>query len=144
MPTNIEAKRRLAARVFGVGVERIWIDPERLDEVASAVSRADIRHLEKIGVIKVLPKRGIAKKERKERKRGPGSRKGSKYARIPRKRYWIMRIRVLRKELRRMRDSGEISGSLYRRLYMLAKGGFFRSKAALREYVKRITEGRER
>lgn len=141
---NIEAKRRLAARVFGVGVDRIWIDPEKLDEVASAISRADIRHLEKMGVIKILPKRGIAKKEKKRRKRGPGSRKGSKYAKISRKRYWIMRIRALRKELRRMRDSGEISRSLYRRLYMLAKGGFFRSRAHLREYVQTLLRGGSR
>jgi len=132
---NIANKRRLAARVLGVGVDRIWIDPDHLDEVMDVDTREDIKILYRKGIIKVLPVKGQVHRVRK-RKRGPGSRKGKKTAIISRKRLWIMRVRAQRRLLRSLRDRGKLSRKDYRYLYRLVKGGMFRSKVHLLEYIK--------
>jgi len=117
--SNLATKKRLAAEVLGCGVSRVWIDPERTSLVEEALTREDIRKLVKRGIIRKKPKKsGTAHaKKPKKRKRGPGSRKGSPYARLPKKRRWIQRIRPLRRELRRMRDRGIITRRVYRWLY---------------------------
>ena len=137
---NIELKRRLAARVLGVGVERIWIDPERIDEVYDVDTREDIRILLRRGVIRVKPVKGQVVRRRR-RKRGPGSRKGPATSRMPRKRKWIMRVRAQRRFLRMLRDKGILTPKQYRKLYMMVKGGMFRSKSHLREYIKHHVTG---
>jgi len=132
---NVANKRRLAAKVLGVGVDRIWIDPEHVDEIMDIDTREDVRILYRRGIIKVLPVEGQRHRVRK-RKRGPGSRKGKKTALVSRKRLWIMRVRAQRRLIRRLRDSGKLSRKDYRRLYRLVKGGMFRSKAHLLDYIK--------
>jgi Ribosomal protein L19E len=42
---NLKAKRELAARVLGVGKDRIKFDPNYLEDVEDAITRADIRSL---------------------------------------------------------------------------------------------------
>ncbi len=140
---TLRTQRRLAAALLKVGENRVWIDPEATDEVSEAVTRDDIRRLIKEGIIRAKQERGISsyrKKKRalqrkKGRRRGHGSRKGAKYARYSRKERWMSTIRALRKLLRELRDSGELSRSTYRKLYRMAKGGAFKSKAHLRSYI---------
>ena len=43
MVVNLKAKKRLTARVTGVGVHRIKFDPDHLDDVADAISEKLIR-----------------------------------------------------------------------------------------------------
>jgi large subunit ribosomal protein L19e len=140
---TLRTQRRLAAELLRAGENRIWIDPDAVDEVSEAVTRDDVRRLIKEGVIRARQKRGIssyrrrrlAEQKRKGRRKGHGSRKGSKYARYARKERWMTTIRALRRLLRELRDSGELSRSNYRRLYRMAKGGAFRSRAHLRSYI---------
>ncbi len=132
---NIALKRRLIARVLGVGVDRVWIDPDHLEDIADIDTREDVRILLRKGYIKVLPVKGQVHRVRRKR-RGPGSKKGKKTARMPRKRLWIMRVRAQRKLIRMLRDKGKLTPKQYRRLYMLIKGGMFRSKAHLLAYIK--------
>ncbi len=142
--TDLSLQRRLAAEVLGVGESRIWIDPSRIDEVVDAITREDIRRLIKDRVIQVKPvhvnsrerwrKRHLQRK--KGRRRGYGKRKGKKTARKDRKEEWMNRIRKIRRFLRYLRDHGVIDRKTYRRLYMLAKGGTFRSLNALKHYMK--------
>jgi large subunit ribosomal protein L19e len=42
---NLKAKKRLAARVTGVGVHRIRFDTDHLDDIADAITRENIRSL---------------------------------------------------------------------------------------------------
>ncbi len=141
---DLSLQKRLAAEVLGVGESRIWIDPSRVEDVEAAITKEDIRRLIKEGVIKVKPKKGNSRarwKERHEqrkkgRRRGPGHRKGDKTARTPKKEQWMNRIRKIRKFLRYLRDHGIISRRDYRRLYMLAKGGMFKSLSHLKMYMK--------
>ena len=133
---DVSFQRRIAAQIFKCGKDRVWIDPNALEEVKEAVTREDVRNLIKRGLIKKLPKRGTSRvranhikaQKEKGRRRGPGSRKGRKYARYPRKLRWMKTIRPIRKTLRDLRDSGKIDRKTYRRYYLLAKGGEFKDK----------------
>ncbi|MBY6294411.1 50S ribosomal protein L19e, partial [Nanohaloarchaea archaeon H01] len=49
---------------------------------------------------------------------------------------WMSKIRALRSELKEMRDEGELNSKQYRELYNKAKGGFFRNKKHLNNYVE--------
>ncbi len=141
---KVERARELVAQIYEVGKKRVWIDPTKIEEVESALTKDDLRKLVERGVIKILQKEGQAghrrrerrEKKRKGRRRGPGSRKGKPSARMDRKEYWMRRIRAIRRALKTLRAKGIISRSLYRRLYRQAKGGFIRSKAHLAELLE--------
>ncbi|MFQ5951281.1 MAG: 50S ribosomal protein L19e [Candidatus Geothermarchaeales archaeon] len=134
--TNLRLKRKLAARVFGVGLHRVWFDPDSLDELEGVDTREDVRALEARGFIKVLAKKGQTRSTRG--RKGPGRRKGKKTARMPKKERWMQRVRAQRKLVRELRERDEITPSQYRHLYRLIGGGKFRSKARLREHVARV------
>jgi large subunit ribosomal protein L19e len=144
---DLRNQKRLAADIMGVGASRVRIDPDRGEEVAGAVTRADVRKLVEGGVIKAVQKTGVSRgrgrkldaQKAKGRRTGPGSRKGAANARRPRKESWIMRIRAIRDELRVLREKGAIDASVYRDYYVRAKGGQFRSRAHLKSHMR--TEG---
>jgi len=141
---NVTAQRRIAAALLKCGLNRVWIDPARLDDVSMAITRDDVRQLINSGVVTKRPEVGISRGRAKElhdrkirgRARGFGSRKGPKTARMGKKRHWINTIRPLRRELKKLRDRKLIDKSTYRSLYMQAKGGQFNSVA----HLKRIIE----
>lgn len=140
---NLRNQRRLAADVLSVGVNRVWIDPEKADEVSMAITRQEIRKLIHEDAIQALPEksqsrsraRELAIKKKKGRRIGHGSKKGKKYSVVSRKTRWMNRIRSQRRRLRELRDRRIIAVNTYRRLYRKAKGGEFRSVAELERYI---------
>jgi len=132
---NVKNKRRLIARYLGVGIDRVWIDPEAVDEVMDIDTREDVMILIRRGIVKVKNISGQQHRIRK-RKRGPGSRKGPKTSRMSKKELWMQRVRAQRKFLRYLRDKGLLTRKQYRLLYRRVKGGMFRSKAHLLDYIK--------
>lgn len=144
MKMDLKNQRRMAAELLGCGENRVWIDPNRSEDVADAITRADIRTAIASGSIKAVPKTGISKgrtrhnqaQRRKGRQRGPGSRKGRAGARTPRKSAWIQTIRPIRATLRELRDEGKIPRNVYREFYMKAKGGMFKSRAHVLSHLK--------
>jgi len=144
---DLKNQKRMAAELLGCGKNRVWIDPNRIEDVADAITRADVRTAIDSGTIKALPKKGISKartryaqgQKSKGRRRGPGSRKGATGARNPKKRRWIQTIRPIRDELRQLRDEEKISRSVYREFYMKAKGGMFKSRNHVVSHL--ISEG---
>lgn len=132
--TNLQ--KRMAAKILKVGVSRVWLDPTKQKEIESAITKADIRRLIQKGYIKALPEKLHKPRERKKKRRGPGSKKGAKGAIMPKKRRWISTVRPLREMLKELRDSGKIDKPTYRMLYRLVKGGMFRSRSHLRIYLE--------
>ena len=147
---QITNQRRMAASIFSkregrnVGVHRVWIHPDYIDQVSSAVQKEDIRELIDEGVIKARPikgtSRGRARKadiqKAKGRRKGHGSRKGTANARNPRKHRWMKTIRAQRRTLKDLRSDKAISPSQYRYFYRKAKGGSYRSVAHLKTNIE--------
>ncbi len=144
---KIDSAKKIAARHLKAGTSRIWIDTNSVDQVLEAATRDEIRALIRRNVIQKIPEKGnsgarfrkrIIQKS-KERRRGPGSVKGTKNARDPRKRKWIRTIRAVRSELREMKAEGKVTGSDYRKYYRISKGGKIRSRAQLSAQISQST-----
>ncbi len=141
---QLKIQKRLAAQILKSSENDIWLDSNRLDELKEAITKADIKSLIKDKAIKAKKIRGISRyrtrkrnqQKSKGRRRGSGSLKGSRGARLSKKRGWINRIRIQRVFLQNLRDKGVISKSSYRSLYMKSKGGFFRSKRHIKIYIQ--------
>ncbi|MDY6777763.1 MAG: 50S ribosomal protein L19e [Candidatus Nanohaloarchaea archaeon] len=142
---DLRSQKKMASDVLGVGKNRVWIDPDRMDEVEDAITKQDIRNLVESGVIQKKDKQGTSrgrarrKQEQKEkgRQKGHGNRKGGKEGRKSSKDEWKEKIRALREELKRMRDEDELESSEYRELYNMAKGGFFRNTKHMQIYIEK-------
>ena len=140
---SLKSQRRLASDILKTGVNSVWIDPERIDDVGGAITRADIRRLIHEGLIKALDKKGASRArarllhEKKKRglRQGAGSRSGHRTARTPRKKVWEVQIRAVRTRLKELRNRRVIRDGSYRRLYLLAKGGTFTGVADVDQYV---------
>jgi large subunit ribosomal protein L19e len=119
------------------------MDPARATDIATAITREDIRGLITEGIIKRKAVVGISRgrarardlKRAKGHRKGHGSRRGATGARTPKKEQWMKRIRAQRKLLKGLRDSKEIAPGAYRKLYRKAKGGEFRNVAHLKSYI---------
>lgn len=141
---NLTTQKRLAADILKVGENRVWIDPERLEEVSRAITRESVKQLINNKAILAKPKTGIssyrskkiAEQKKKGRRKGHGSTKGAKGAKNPKKEAWMTTIRALRTDLKDMRDNREINKTTYRKLYKMAKGGAFRSKSYMKTYAR--------
>ncbi|MFB3889292.1 MAG: 50S ribosomal protein L19e [Candidatus Bathyarchaeia archaeon] len=141
---NLTSQRRLAAQIMKVGQNRVWIDPERTDDVEAAITREDIRKLVHEKVIAPLPVQGVSRgraktvqaKKRRGRRKGPGSKGGSPKATISKKEAWMTKIRSLRRRLRELKATRVITESNYREMYMIAGSGRFASVADLERYLK--------
>ena len=132
-------QRRMAASLLGVGLNKVWMDPEKTEQIGEAITREDVRGLIADGTIRKIFDRGASRGRWRAFKalrdyghrRGPGSRKGARGARTGHKAPWIKRIRLQRARLRTLRDGGTLKRGAYRSLYQRASGGQFRNLAHL-------------
>jgi len=91
-----------------------------------------------------LPEKGVSRararvlkeKKRKGKRRGHGSRSGSRGARLSKKEAWMKKIRALRKKLRELKASRTITETTYRKMYKMASSGRFESVGDLERYLK--------
>ena len=144
---DLSNQKRMAAEILKCGEGRVWIDPDRIEDAADCITRADVRTAIASGLIAAKPKKGISKgrtrhmlnQKAKGKRKGPGSRKGTDNARLPDKRRWISTIRPIRDELKTLRDEGKITPSVYRMYYRKAKGGVYKSRRNIRQHM--MSEG---
>jgi large subunit ribosomal protein L19e len=140
--TDLSAQKRLASEVLDVGKNKVWLDPDRQDDIAEAITRADVRELADEGAIRAEEPSGNSRGSARERKQkqayghqtGAGSRKGKAGARQDPKEEWRTTIRAQREYLRELRGE-ELTKSQYRDLYDKAGGGEFDSVADLERYI---------
>jgi large subunit ribosomal protein L19e len=142
--TDLKSQRRLAAQILKIGQNRVWIDPERIEDAEGAITRDEVRKLVHEGTIRSKPEQGISRgrgrilhlKKKKGRRSGAGSRTGSPHARISKKEAWMSKIRALRKRLRLLKAKKIIPEGEYGKLYRMAGSGRFESVADLERYLK--------
>ena len=142
--TDLKSQRRLAAQILKIGQNRVWINPERIEDAEGAITREEVRKLVHEGTIKSKPEKGISRgrgrilhlKKKKGRRSGMGSRTGSPHARISKKEAWMSKIRALRKKLRLLKAKKIIPEGEYGKLYRMAGSGRFESNADLERYLK--------
>ncbi|MHA2156977.1 MAG: 50S ribosomal protein L19e [Candidatus Hodarchaeales archaeon] len=143
---NYTPQKKIAAKILGVGVNRVWIDPDVEEDLSLALTREDVRKLIDDHIIRKKPTVGVSRgrarmitiQKKRGQRRGHGSRKGKKGARQPSKDLWIAKIRSQRRYLRGLRDNNLISPANYRQLYAKAKGNSYRSVAHLRNTINEL------
>lgn len=140
---NLTTQKRIAAQLLKVGINRVYLDPEKINEIKEAITKSDIKGLINSNIIRAKPKHGISSfrhkkikaQKRKGRRTGHGSRKGKQKARLSKKDSWMQKIRAQRGYLKYLHDKKLISPYNYRSLYRKSKGGFFRSQRHIKLYI---------
>lgn len=141
---NLRNQRRLASEILKIGLNNVWINPDRIEDIEGAITREDIRKLIHEKVIRAKPIKGVSRararilheKKKSGLRKGAGSRKGKSTARMPRKKSWEIKIRAIRKYLKELRGRRIIRRKSYRHLYLKAKGGVFYSVADVDQYIE--------
>lgn len=140
---KLVVQKRIASDVMKCSGKRIKFDLDRITDIKEAITKADVRSLVKEGAIKKLQKKGVsrvrAKKRQiqrsKGRQKGKGKRKGTAKARTPKKDAWMKKIRHQRSFIKELKEKSLVTNQVYRMLYLKTKGGFFRSKNHLKNYL---------
>ena len=63
--TDLNSQRRLAAQILKIGQNRVWINPERMDDVEGAITREEVRKLIHEKIIVSLPEKGVSRSRAK-------------------------------------------------------------------------------
>ncbi len=130
---NLEKKKQIISRMLGVGKGRIKFNPERITDIEDAVTKQELRSLINDGVIYVIPAKGQKTKKEEKKRRGYGSRKGKKTARMGKKERWVTQVRALRNYLKSVKT--QVSKEKYWEAYRKIKGGEIKTIARLKEYL---------
>ena len=132
---NLKKKKALAARTFGVGIERIQFLEPRLDEIKEAITKQDIRDLHKDGAIMIKNIRGRKTGTAKRKKKTTGNIR-KKINR--RKKEYVALTKKLRKYLAENRK--KMTRKEMEEIRKKIRNKFFRSKSHLKEYLGVKTE----
>ncbi|MBS3106347.1 50S ribosomal protein L19e [Candidatus Woesearchaeota archaeon] len=141
---KLTVQKRLAGDLLKCSPKKIRFDPARLEEIKEAITKKDVWRLISEGAISYRKTQETSRsrarvlqhqKSRGQRK-GPGSRKGSKFSRVSRKTRWILRMRALRGLLKELKENKKITNETFRDVYTKTSGGYFRSRRHILLYLE--------
>jgi len=129
---KLNKKKPLAVRTLRIGKKRVVFLKSSLDEIKEAITKQDIRDLQKEGAILIKETKG-RKKIKKRNKRSPGNirKKVNK-----RKQEYVIMTRKLRKYVTEMKKQGRLSNEEVVDIRKKIRNRIFRSKAHLKEYIE--------
>ncbi len=129
---NLGKKKLLAARTLKVGKERIVFVQSRLSEIKEAITKQDMRDLQKEGAIIIKEIKGKRKIKKKSKKKSDGNirKKLNK-----RKQEYVKMTRKLRSYVAEMKKQGKLSKEEISDIRKKIRNRIFRSKAHLKEYI---------
>ncbi|MEK6891315.1 MAG: 50S ribosomal protein L19e [Nanoarchaeota archaeon] len=126
---NLEGKKKLAARTLSVGVDRILIDVNRIEEVKEAITRQDIKDLVSSGAIKIKNVNGRRKNTPKVRRRV-----GKVKLKIKnRKKNYVIMTRKLRRYIKELKNQDKMDSDQYKDIRKKIRNKVFKSKRHLKE-----------
>ncbi len=127
---KLETKKALASRALEVGKGRIAFNTTRLNEIKEAITKQDIKDLQKSGAITVKEVSGRRKNIKKKTRRRQGSRK--KIVNNRKEEYMAL-TRKLRQFIQHLKRTATIDLETYRKLRKEIRAKLFKSKAHLKE-----------
>ena len=130
---NLKKKKNLAVKTFGIGKERIVFLKPRLDEIKEAITKQDIRDLQREGAILIKEIKGRKKFKKQKRKKGCG-----KIKKIVKKRKgeYVILTRKLRKYVAYLKKQGKISKKESLEIRKKIRNRVFKNKVQLINYLK--------
>jgi len=132
---NLNKKKELVARTFGVGKERIVFVNGRLEEIKEAITKQDIKDLHQDNAILIKEVRGRKKVQKKKKKRSVGNvRKKLKN----RKENYVILTRKLRSVVKELKKQGKLSQIEFKEFRKKIRNKEFKSKTHLKNYLKGI------
>ena len=130
---NLAKKKALAAKVLGVGKERIVFLNSGLNDIKEAITKQDIRDLRNSGAISIREIKGRRKAKKGSRRVGFGSIR--KKVNVRKKTYMTL-TRKLRRHLAYKMEKGKMSKKGYKDVRNKIKNRFFKDRAHLKEHFK--------
>jgi large subunit ribosomal protein L19e len=127
---NLRAKKQLAANTFGVGNSRIKFVNERIDEIKEAITKQDMRNLQKDGAIIIKEIRGRSKNVNGDKKRHVGKVRRKVNTR---KRDYVILTRKLRKLVAEKKKRGELKRDEIKKIRERIRNKIYKSKSHLNE-----------
>ena len=131
--TNLESRKQLESRLFGVGKNKIYFDEAHISEIKEAITKQDLRDLLAEGIIQIKEAHGRLVKPKRTTRRGPG--KIKRKLKIKKSGYVII-TRKLRRYIGELRKQGKLNTEKYMELRKKIKARTFKDKAHLKDYIE--------
>ncbi len=128
---NLRTKKELAAKTFGVGKGRILFVEGRLDEIKEAITKQDMRDLQKDGAIKIKEIKGRRNENKKAKKSAGNIRKNVN----KRKKNYVVLTRKLRNYVKDLSKRDGLKKEDIKEIRKKIKNKSFRSKSHLKEQI---------
>lgn len=141
---DLKVQKRLSAQILECSPKRVIFDNDRLDDIKQAITKRDLKLLIGDGAIRMNPMHSTSKfrvrklkiQKRKGRRKGEGSKKGSFNSRFRTKFTWMNNLRVQREFLKMLVSKNIVDRKSYRKLYLMSKGGYFRSRRHIKLFLE--------
>ena len=131
---NLSKKKLLAVKTLKVGRDRIVFVKSRLEDIKEAITKQDIKDLQKEGAIVVKKIKGRKKNLKIKKKRSTGNiRKKVK----KRKRDYVIMTRKLRKYIKELRNHGKLSREESQDIRKKIRNKYYKSLGNLKEHIRR-------